>query len=65
MLTNGTDYQIDWPNFEPGTSIFIPAVDIKSAIKAIQKESERLEFKYVHKVVIENEVQGVRVWRLE
>ena len=43
MLTNGTDYQIDWPNFEPGTSIFIPAVDIESAIKAIQKESERLE----------------------
>ena len=65
MLTNGTDYQIDWPNFEPGTSIFIPAVDIESAIKAIQKESERLEFKYVHKVVIENEVQGVRVGRLE
>ena len=65
MLTNGTDYQIDWPNFKPGTSIFIPAVDIDSALLAIKKESERLEFKYVHKVVIENRVQGVRVWRLE
>jgi|TARA_R110000803_G_scaffold30604_3_gene68910 hypothetical protein len=65
MLTNGTDYQIDWPNFKPGASIFIPVVDIESALKAIQKESDRLEFKYVHKVVIEEGVQGIRVWRLE
>jgi|TARA_R110000803_G_scaffold165455_3_gene228989 hypothetical protein len=65
MLTNGTDYQIDWPNFKPGTSIFIPAVDITSAVAAIKKESERLEFKYAHKVVLENNVQGIRVWRLE
>lgn len=64
MLTNGTDYQIDWPAFQPGTSIFLPAVDIKSAVKAIEKESKRLEFEYVYKVVIENDIQGIRVWRL-
>ena len=44
MLTNGVDYQIDWPAFKPGSSIFIPAIDTEAAIKAIQKESERLEF---------------------
>jgi hypothetical protein len=64
MLTNGTDYQIDWPNFKPGTSIFIPAVDISAAQKAIEKESKRLEFDCVFKVVIENDIQGIRVWRL-
>tara|TARA_R100000995_G_C3478090_1_gene122146 strand:- start:1587 stop:1781 length:195 start_codon:yes stop_codon:yes gene_type:complete len=64
MLTNGTDYQIDWPSFEPGTSIFIPAVDTKSALAAIDKESKRLEFEYVHKIVIEDGIQGIRVWRL-
>jgi hypothetical protein len=41
MLTNGTDYQIDWPKFVPGTSIFIPAVDIEAAKRAIEKESKR------------------------
>jgi|TARA_R110000803_G_scaffold192241_3_gene255014 hypothetical protein len=64
MLTNGTDYQIDWPSFQPGTSIFIPAVDTKAALAAIKKESTRLEFEFVHKVVIEDDVQGIRVWRL-
>jgi hypothetical protein len=64
MLTNGTDYQIDWPSFEPGTSIFLPAVDTKAALAAIDKESKRLEFEYVHKIVIEDGIQGIRVWRL-
>lgn len=64
MFTNGVNYQIDWPAFQPGSSIFIPAIDTEAAIKAIQKESERLEFQFVHKVVIEDNVKGVRVWRL-
>ena len=64
MLTNGVNYQIDWPAFKPGSSIFIPAIDTESAIKAIQKESERLEFQFIHKVVIEEGVKGIRVWRL-
>lgn len=64
MLTNGTDYQIDWPDFKPGSSIFIPAVDIEAAINAIKREATRLEFQYVHKVVVEDGIKGVRVWRL-
>lgn len=64
MFTNGVNYQIDWPAFQPGSSIFIPAIDTEAAIKAIQKESERLEFQFVHKVVIEDNVKGIRVWRL-
>ena len=44
---------------------FIKYVYPESALKAIQKESDLLEFKYVHKVVIEEGVQGIRVWRLE
>jgi len=64
VFTNGVNYQIDWPAFQPGSSIFIPAIDTEAAIKAIQKESERLEFQFVHKVVIEDNVKGIRVWRL-
>lgn len=64
MLTNGVDYQIMWPDYKPGTSIFIPAIDVKAAIKALKKESERLEFEFAHKIVVENGVKGVRAWRL-
>ena len=64
MITNGVDYQIDWPNFQPGTSIFLPAIDTKAAIAAMKSEAKRLEFEFVHKVVVENEVKGVRFWRL-
>ena len=64
MITNGVDYQIAWQDFEPGTSIFIPAVDTKAAIAAIKKESARLEFDFIHKAVVENGVRGIRVWRL-
>lgn len=64
MLTNGVNYQIKWPEFVPGTSIFIPAIDTEAALKAIQKESERLEFQFVHKIVVEDGIKGIRVWRL-
>jgi len=64
VLTNGTDYQIDWPDFKPGSSIFIPAVDTKAAIDAIKREATRLEFQYVYKIVVEDNIKGIRVWRL-
>jgi hypothetical protein len=64
MLTNGVDYQILWSEFKPGTSIFIPAIDTKAAVISIEKESKRLEFECVHKIVVEEGIKGVRVWRL-
>jgi hypothetical protein len=64
VLTNGTDYQILWSEFKPGSSIFLPAIDTDAAVLAIKKESERLEFEFVHKVVIEDDIKGIRVWRL-
>ena len=64
MYTNGVDYQILWSEFKPGSSIFLPAVDTKAAIAAITKESERLEFQFIHKIVVEDGIKGIRVWRL-
>lgn len=64
MITNGLDYQINWVDFHPGSSMFLPAIDTKAAVIALKKEAERLEFEFVHKIVIEDGVKGVRVWRL-
>lgn len=64
MITNGVDYQIDWEEFIPGCSFFIPAIDTKAAIAAVKLESKRLEFDFIHKVVVEDGVKGLRIWRL-
>lgn len=64
MLTNGVHVVVLWKEFKPGASIFIPSVDVTETINAIKRESKRLEFQFVHKVVIENGIRGVRVWRL-
>lgn len=44
--------------------MFIPAVDTRAAARAIRRESRRLKFDYVHKVVVEDGIKGIRVWRL-
>ena len=64
MITNGVDYQIAWQDFQPGTSIFLPAIDTKAMIAAMKAEAKRLEFDFVHKIVVEDGVKGVRFWRL-
>lgn len=64
MLTNGMDYVIDWPSFKPGSSIFLPVVDTTAALAAIKREAIRLEFQYVCKIVVEDGIKGIRVWRL-
>ncbi len=64
VLTNGVDYQIVWSEFKPGSSMFLPAINTEAAIAAIKRESKRLEFEFVHKIVIEDGIQGIRVWRL-
>ena len=47
-----------------GTSFFIPCLDCKAAKIEIRKETKRLKFKVAMKVVIEEGIRGVRVWRL-
>ena len=64
VLTNGVDYQIKWTEFKPGSSMFTPAIDLTSALAAIKRESHRLEFEFTHKIVVEDGIQGIRVWRL-
>jgi hypothetical protein len=64
LITNGVDFQIAWQDFLPGASIFIPAIDTKAAVAAMKAEAQRLEFEFVHKVVVEDGVKGVRFWRL-
>jgi|TARA_R110000796_G_scaffold126727_1_gene241657 hypothetical protein len=57
-------YGINWKNFKVGYSFFIPCLDTKESWKHIAAVLKRLKYKTVHKVVIEDGVQGIRVWRM-
>lgn len=64
MLVEQISYEVNWRNFKKGFSFFIPCLDPPRAKKQIRQTLRRLKFRSVAKVVIEDGVQGLRVWRL-
>jgi hypothetical protein len=44
-------------------SVFIPCLDPIQAVADIAKVMKRLKVSFVTKVIIQDGVQGVRVWR--
>ena len=64
MIVEKVSYQVDWAKFKRGTSIFLPCLNPVQAKKDILKDMKRLKFKVVQKVVIQEGIKGVRVWRV-
>jgi hypothetical protein len=64
MLVENVSYQINWKAFRKGTSIFIPCINPPSAKDEIMATMRRLKINVVTKVVIEDGVRGMRIWRL-
>ncbi len=64
MRIAGVVYEIDWKSFKHSHSFFIPCLDCTEAKTEIQRITNRLGFDTVMKAVIENNIRGVRVWRV-
>ncbi len=64
MRIEGVAYKINWRGFKRGTSFFVPCLNHTVAVDAIQRITRRHKFEVVTKVVIEESIRGVRVWRL-
>ena len=64
MRLEGVTYQFDWATFELGRSFFVPCLDDKTGIEKITAIMKRLGFPVIIKVVIEDGVRGLRVWRI-
>ena len=62
MLVEKVSYNVNWKAFRPGTSIFIPCLDGVAAKKEIAVTLKRLKIKVITKLVIEDGVQGLRLW---
>ena len=57
-------FQINWRKFKPGSSFFVPCIDHVAARESLAVVTKRLKIKTVSKVVIEDGVKGLRVWRV-
>lgn len=47
-----------------GYSIFIPCIDASAAKKDILRVTKRLKIEVITKLVIEEGVRGLRIWRI-
>jgi hypothetical protein len=63
MKVDGVTYEINWTEFRIGSSFFIPCVGVTAGKQLIERKMKRLGFGVVVKIVIEDNVKGLRVWR--
>lgn len=57
-------FQINWKKFRPGYSFFVPCIDHEAARQTLAVVAKRLKIKTVSKVVIQDGIKGLRVWRV-
>ena len=61
---DGVTIRVQWGGMVVGSSIFVPCIDTERAKSQIKKVMESKGWEYKASVVVENEYQGVRVWRI-
>ena len=63
MEIEGIAYTVDWNSFKKGSSFFIPCNHPVKAKKTITITLKRLKMSVATKVVVEDGVKGLRIWR--
>ena len=64
MKIETVTYRVNWEKFRVGYSFFVPCIDVAKAREEIARVTKRLRIEIVTKVVVEDGVKGLRVWRL-
>lgn len=55
---------VSWGDMVIGASVFIPCIDTQKAKEQVQEVAERNLWQVTARVRIENEMFGVRIWRI-
>jgi len=63
MRIETLSYQVNWRNFKKGYSFFVPCIDVVAAREEVGRVTRRLNIEIITKVVIEDGVKGLRIWR--
>lgn len=64
MLVEGIEYCVDWTKFNYGYSFFVPCINPYRARMAANREAKILKVRMFTKVVVEDGVRGLRIWRV-
>lgn len=64
MRIETVPYRINWKKFRRGYSFFVPCIDHGQAREEINRVMKRLKLSVVTKLVVEDGVKGLRVWRV-
>jgi hypothetical protein len=65
METHGIPIEVDWSRFEIGSSFFIPAVTTQPLLNQIREKMREVGVTVVIRRRVENNLLGVRVWRVD
>ena len=57
-------FEIDWAKFRKGYSFFVPCIDPEAARASLATVTKRLKIGVLTRVVVEDGVKGLRVWRI-
>jgi hypothetical protein len=64
MKIEAVTYLVNWRKFKQGYSFFVPCIDSEAARASLDVVTRRLRIKTLTKVVVEEGVKGLRVWRV-
>lgn len=64
MKVETVSYLINWRKFKVGCSFFVPCIDVEAARRSVAEVTRRLRLKVITKVVVQDGVKGLRVWRI-
>ena len=65
MKVDGVDYEIDWGRFKVGSSFFLPCIRADNSREQILRITQRFQFKVQTRLVVEEGIRGLRVWRVK
>lgn len=64
MQIETVSYNVNWGKMHVGYSFFVPCIDTRRAKKIIRETAKRLRIQLAFKVVVEEGIKGLRVWRV-
>lgn len=64
MQVAGVNYEINWRGFTKGSSMFFPCLDPEVARREINVVTQRMQFKIITRIEVQDGIRGLRVWRL-
>jgi hypothetical protein len=65
MRIEGITYKLNWLEFTVGSSFFVPCLNDKEARELLERKLKRLNYATSIKLVIEDGIRGLRVWRIK